>query len=323
MNLACNTVCVDNGWCLPTASFEKVPGLRTDHALWWPFILETPPWCRYGQYLSFAHETKHWKRDWAAGNYQHHTRLTSGWTGIWTQNVELKSMTSCDFMTTARLVHRNHYSYHRTKKCSNSPKVTQPIVKVKMNLNLFCIEGQLHQRWGSKLKAVPFNSRPSQQREKHRDNHQRMQDEPDCTSIPVLSLTGLCMLLTFAVHERGNSWWFLNTFEALSTGDSHDIAPLRKAPSVCSDPGALFHLFRLAYGLHLPALLWTPQTPPFSRATMQLILPSTKTMHTPHTRTKHVAFEGMFCLQRHPLCLSLHTGQSEWNHWAIYGSHLS
>lgn len=155
MNLACNTVCVDNGWCLPTASFEKVPRLRTDRALWWPFIPETPPWCRYGQYLSFAHETKHWKGDWAAGNYQHHTWLTSGWTWIWTQNVELESMTSCDFVITARLVHRNHYSYS-TKRCSNSPKVTQPIVKVKMNLDLFLIKGQLHQRWGTKLKGCVF-----------------------------------------------------------------------------------------------------------------------------------------------------------------------
>lgn len=319
MNLACSTVCVDNGWCLPTASFEKVPGLRTDHALWWPLILETPLWCRYGHYLSVAHETKLWKWDWAFGNYQHHTRLTSGWTGIWTQNVELESMTSCDFMTTARLVHRNHYSYVtdvRTQHKVTLPKSHSQLSKWKWTR--ICSVSKATYTSAEEARSLCLLTQGHLSKEKTTEDHQRMQDGPDCTSVPVPSLTGSGMLLTFGVHERGNSWWFLDTFEALSTGDSHDIAPLRKAPSICSDPGALFHLFRLAYDLHLPALLWTSQTPPFSRVTIQLILPSTKTMYAPHTRMKQVAFEGMFCLQQSPFVLFI----SHWTKWMKPLSHL-
>ena len=169
MNLACSTVCVDNGWCLPTASFEKVPGLRTDHALWWPLILETPLWCRYGHYLSVAHETKLWKWDWAFGNYQHHTWLTSGWTGIWTQNVELESMISCDFMTTARLVQRNHYSHVtdvRTQHKATLPKSYSQLSKWKWTR--ICSVSKATYTSAAEARSLPFNSRPSQQRENQR-----------------------------------------------------------------------------------------------------------------------------------------------------------
>lgn len=137
---------VDNGWCLWKTPIEKVPWLRTNHVLWLPFTLGNTPWCRYGHYSSFAHKTEHWR--WT-------TNITHNWQvaemELGPECFELKSLSSCDFMTTARLVHRNHY-YHfmdvRTIAQRGSvtlPKAAQPTGKVKMNSDSFHIKGQLHQ----------------------------------------------------------------------------------------------------------------------------------------------------------------------------------
>lgn len=87
MNLVLNIVCINNSWCSLRDHSEKVTGLRTFDVLL-HFILAITKWHRYGYYDFF--------------NCQQHTQLTSA---------NLKSVPSCDLMTTASLIRRNHHSH--------------------------------------------------------------------------------------------------------------------------------------------------------------------------------------------------------------------
>lgn len=166
-----------------------------------------------------------------------------------------------------------------------------------MNSDLFRIKGQLHQALRKQGSLCLLTQGPSQRRENHRDNHQRMQDRQDCISTLVLSLTVSYMLLPLGFMKEGipdGPWtplghFPLETHTTLSHWERRWVfAAVLEHCSVSSGLLEAF-IFQHSFG--------HPQTPPFSRVTTELICSPTKTMCIPHTRMKCVTFEGMFCLE--------------------------